>query len=145
MASDAYVFDARLVDHRGVGARLALAPNDTLDSLHGLLREAFGWDDPHLYSFFLDGEFWADPASEYTSPDEIEEGQRSAVVALEELGLEPGQEIAYVFDFGDQWRVLLTVADLASVDEALPCIVERRGDPPPQYPDYDGEEIGIDE
>src|SRR5437899_4605844 len=123
MASDAYVFDARLVDHRGVGARLALAPNDTLDSLHELLREAFGWDDPHLYSFFLDGEFWADPAAEYTSPDEIEEGQRSAVVALEEFGLEPGQEIAYVFYFGDQWRVVLTLFDLAFVVSSLSILL----------------------
>src|SRR5437899_6100184 len=114
MASDAYVFDARLVDHRGVGARLALAPNDTLDSLHELLREAFGWDDPHLYSFWLDGEPWGDPASEYTSPDELEHGQQSAAVALDSLGLAAGSRIAYVFDFGDSWNVELALAEIAA-------------------------------
>ena len=145
MAADAYLFDARLVDHPGVEARVALAPGDTLATLHELLREAFGWDDPHLYSFWFDGEFWGDPATEYTSPDEVEVGQRSAVVALAELDLEPGQEIAFIFDFGDQWRVLLTVADLGTIEQALPCIVARRGNPPPQYPNYDEADIGIDE
>ena len=142
MAPAAYLFEAELVDYRGVGARLALAPEDTLESLHELLRDAFGWDDPHLYSFWLDGDFWGDPATEYTSPDAIEEGQRSAVVALAELGLEPGRRLAYIFDFGDEWRVLLRMADIAAAEEPLPRIVETRGEPPPQYPPFDEDENG---
>ena len=144
MATDAYLFDAALVDHPGVAARLALAPEDTLESLHELLREAFAWDDPHLYSFWLDGEFWGDTATEYTSPDGIEEGRRSAVVALADLGLEPGRRLAYVFDFGDEWRALVSVAEVGAVEGPLPRIVETRGEPPPQYPpfDEDEEEVG---
>ncbi len=142
METDAYLFEAELVDYRGVGARLALAPEDTLESLHELLRDAFGWDDPPLYSFRLDGNFWGDSATEYTSPDAIEEGQGSAIVALAELGLEAGRKLAYVFDFGDEWRVLLRVADVGAVEEPLPRIVETRGEPPPQYPPFDEDENG---
>ncbi len=136
-----YVFEAELYDYPGIGARLALAGSDTLVSLHELLREAFGWEDPHLYSFWLDGEFWGNPRTEYTSPDELEPGQRSAEVALERLDLRPGQQIAYIFDFGDSWHVLLSVAELV-VEGPPPTIVERRGDPPPQYPDFEEDELG---
>lgn len=137
-----YVFEAELVDYPGVGARVGLDGGDTLESLHELLREAFGWDDPHLYSFWLDGEFWGHPASEYTSPDDLEPGQQSAAVALDALELEPGRRIAYLFDFGDSWNVQLTLAEIGTAGGPLPRILERRGEPPPQYPPYDEEEIG---
>jgi shikimate kinase len=142
----AYVFDAELVDYPDVGARIALGGTDTLESLHELLREAFGWTDPHLYSFWLDGEFWGDPESEYTAPDELEPGQQSAAVAVGELEFEPGGQIAYVFDFGDSWNVLLTLAGIEDVNPPLPRIVDRWGEPPPQYReaayDYDYFELG---
>jgi hypothetical protein len=141
MKAAGYVVEAELYDYPGIGAQLALGAGDTLVSLHELLRQAFGWDDPHLYSFWLDGEFWGDPATEYTAPEELEEGQQSAQIALERLDLRPGQQIAYIFDFGDEWRVLLTVAALAA-EGPVPWIVERRGEAPPQYPDYAEDEIG---
>jgi len=142
LATGAYIFEAELQDYPGVGARLALGPDDTLESLHELLRDAFGWDDPHLYSFWLDGKFWGDSANEYAAPFELEPGQRDAAAALDGLGLEPGRKIAYIFDFGDEWRVLLTLAEIGTAEGALPRIVERRGEPPPQYPPFDEDKLG---
>ena len=138
---EAYVFEAKLVGHRGVSRTFALAGDQTLELLHVLLRGGFGWEEDHLYSFWLDGEFWGDPASEYTAPFEPEEGAQTADVPLDELGLEPGRRIAYVFDFGDEWRVDLRIADIRPAgDEKLPQLVASRGDAPPQYPDYDEDE-----
>ena len=137
----AYVFEAKLVGHRGVSRTFALAGDQTLELLHVLLRGGFGWEEDHLYSFWLDGEFWGDPASEYTAPFEPEEGAQTADVPLDGLGLEPGQTIAYIFDFGDEWRVDLRVADIRPAgEEKLPQLVASRGDAPPQYPDYDEDE-----
>jgi len=133
----AFVFETELVDHPGVTRTIAVRGSHTLVTLHAMLRVAYGWEDDHLYSFWLDGEFWGDRASEYTAPFELEEGgATSAETRLDRLGLEPGQEIAYVFDFGDEWRVRLRLADLQAVGGTLPRIVESRGDAPPQYPDY---------
>jgi hypothetical protein len=137
----AYVFDAKLVGHRGVSRTFALAGDQTLELLHVLLRGAFGWDDDHLYSFWLDGRFWGDADSEYTAPFETEEGTQTADVPLDRLGLEPGRRIAYIFDFGDEWRVDLRVADVRPAgDEKLPSLLASRGEAPPQYPDYDEDE-----
>jgi hypothetical protein len=127
-----YVITAELVDHPGVIRLVSASGTDTLDDLH-LLRRAFEWDDDHLYSFWLNGEFWSDPASEHTSPVEAEPGVRTADVALDELGLESGQEIAFLFDFGDEWRVLLRVDEIRPKRGTQGRVVRSLGQAPPQY------------
>lgn len=117
---------------------IALRDDQTLEQLHEALRLAFGWSDPHLYSFWLTGKFW-DDAGEYTAPFEIEEtGTPKASTRIEvgELGLRKGKTIAYVFDFGDEWRLLLKVVDRWEAgDESYPMLVEAEGVPPPQHPE----------
>jgi Plasmid pRiA4b ORF-3-like protein len=141
---DAYVFEAELDEFPGVSRRIAVRGDQTLADLHEELRRGFEWWDDHLYSFWLDGEFWGGPESEYTAPLESEPATQTADVALETLGLEPGREIAYVFDFGDEWRVRLTLAETAPLDETgtYPVTLERRGKAPPQYAIPDDEELG---
>jgi Plasmid pRiA4b ORF-3-like protein len=131
---EALVFDAELVDHRGVRRTIAVGENQTLEDLHVALREAFEWWDDHLYSFWLDGEFWGAREREYTSPVEAEPGMRTADATLASLDLQLGQEIAYLFDFGAQWRVRLKLRDRRPVgEEPLPAVAEHAGTAPPQY------------
>jgi hypothetical protein len=140
---DAYVFEAALDEYPDVSRRLALRGDQTLVDLHEELRRAFEWWDDHLYSFWLDGEFWGSKESEYTSPIEPENGVKTADVEVARLTLDPGQEIAYVFDFGDEWRVRLRLAEVRPAgDETYPAILERRGKAPPQYSIPDEEELG---
>jgi Plasmid pRiA4b ORF-3-like protein len=132
----AYVFRAELVDHPGVVRKVALAEENTLEDLNELLREGFGWDDPHLYSFWLSGEFWDGPETEYAAPFELEEGgAASAQTPIADLGLEEGQTIAYLFDYGDEWRVEIEVTEIRDAgEESFPQILESVGEAPPQYP-----------
>ncbi len=140
---DAYVFEAELLDARGVTRRIAVRGDQTLADLHEELRRGFEWWDDHLYSFWLDGEFWGSKESEYTAPFEPEPAAQTAAVELERLGLTVGQEIAYIFDFGDEWRVRLKLAETRPAgNEAFPSTLERRGKAPPQYPTPDEEELG---
>jgi hypothetical protein len=133
------VFEAELVGHRGLRRTIAVAADQTLEDLHGALREAFEWWDEHLYSFWLDGKFWGDRESEYTAPLEADPGTKTADATLASLDLKVGHEIAYVFDFGDQWEVRLKLAGRrAAGKEPLPAVVERVGAAPPQYV-YDDE------
>jgi hypothetical protein len=61
------------------------------------------------------------------------------VVALDSLGLEQGQGIAYLFDFGDEWEVAVTVAEIREANYGdYPRVLEREGEAPPQYV-YDDE------
>jgi Plasmid pRiA4b ORF-3-like protein len=136
VAGETYVFKAALVGFRGVSRKVALRGDETLADLHQLIQFAFDWDDDHLYSFWLSGEFWdRRPGVEFARPDlGLESGQRSARTRLDRLALQAGQKIAYVFDYGDEWRVRLTLSEIrpAGTDRCS-AIIESRGDAPPQY------------
>jgi hypothetical protein len=128
------VFDAELVSARGVSARVAVAAHQHLTALHDAIQEAFGWADDHLYSFWLDGHFWGDGAAEFVRPGTPDRDRPTADVPLAELGLEPGARIAYLFDYGDEWRVTLTLREQIDSASRTPRVIERRGTAPPQYP-----------
>jgi len=115
---DAYVFEAELDEFPEVSRVIAIRGDQTLGDLHEGLRNAFEWWDDHLYAFWLDGEFSGSHESEYTAPHEPEPATRTADVALDRLGLASGQEIAYLLDFGDEWRVRLRLAEIRPADEA---------------------------
>jgi hypothetical protein len=140
---DAYVFEAELLEYPEVSRLIAVRGDQTLADLHEALRDAFDWWDDHLYSFWLDGVHWGDSQREYTSPVEPEPGVQTADVELRRLGLTVGQEIAYVFDFGDEWRVRLRLTETRPAgEETFPDTIERRGKAPPQYAIPDEEELG---
>lgn len=133
-------FGAELLNAPGIGAHLAVAAHQHLSAVHDAIWEAFGWQDDHLYSFWLDGSFWGEEAAQLARPGIPDTTSRTADVSLAELALRPGALIAYVFDYGDEWRVRLTLAEQTVTDDgAYPRVLERRGSPPQQYPTLDDE------
>jgi hypothetical protein len=106
-----------------------------------LTRPSRHWYDDHLYSFWLSGVHWDGPETEFTTPFELGETEAGgAAVRLRDLELEPGRPIVYLFDFGDQWRVLLQLRERVPPDPGAryPKVVKRTREPPPQYT-YDEE------
>lgn len=136
-----YRFKVTLTGDRSVWRRIDVRSDQTLVDLHNAIQQAFGWDNDHLYSFFLSGRAW-DTQSELTHPAHAREsGAASARVRLARLRLRPRQRLLYLFDVGDEWRhsIVLEKTDLQPDGGAYPRIVESHGTPPPQYPDW-GEE-----
>ena len=130
----ALVFDATLLNASGVRARLAVLERQPLTALHDAIQQAFGWWDDHLYSFWLDGSFFGDNEVELTTPDAPDGDVPTADVPIAELGISVGQRIGYVFDFGDDWRVRLTMRERTTAEAIeYPQVLELRGTPPPQY------------
>jgi hypothetical protein len=145
-----YVFRAKLVGLTSVKRRIGVRSDQTLADLHFALQDAFGWDNEHLYAFWLDGRFWSLDATEYSHPQhakaqnpngklwDMPETKSADAERLESLELEHDQKIAYSFDFGDEWRVELTVADIAADDGGrYPALLQSIGKAPPQYIDQD--------
>jgi hypothetical protein len=134
MAAQAYVFKTRLLGVRGVTRTVAVLGNQQLDHLHDVLQDAHGWANDHLYAFWLTGRFWRDPDQMYSMPFELGPDEKSTEVRVDRLGLELEQKLAYVFDFGDEWRVLLTLAKVEDADAGpYPRVLASRGEAPPQY------------
>ena len=74
--------------------------------------------------------------TEFTTPYEMDEADaRSSTVRLDRSTSSPGQSIAYVSDFGDSWHVMLELREVVEEERGARYrkLVERRGEPPPQY------------
>lgn len=101
--------------------RLDLASNLTLDALHDVLQTAMGWTDSHLHEF-ANGNGPRDRFAErFRSPDAIEhelDGIDESPVRLDELLVEVGDRLFYLYDFGDDWAHTLTVESFAPRDPA---------------------------
>ena len=130
----ALLFEAELLNAPGVGATIAIGLDQRLAALHDALQTAFGWWNDHLYSFWIDGVFWSGKDREYTSPITEDHGAATADVPIGELDLSDGAQLAYVFDFGEEWRVMLTLTGRDQRPGRLPRVLERRSTAPEQYP-----------
>jgi hypothetical protein len=149
MATQVYEFGARLVGCRGLQRTIGVRSDQTFVHLHHALQVAFGWDDDHLYTFWLGTKFWPRSGTEFCNPFSLENPspvatffaderprKRSAETRLDRARFARGERLAYVFDFGDEWRVLLTLKTIRADDgRPYPLVLAAVGDAPPQYGD----------
>ncbi|MBV8734307.1 MAG: hypothetical protein JO120_05960, partial [Solirubrobacterales bacterium] len=134
-----FVFQAKLLNVSGVSARVAVAGHEHLTALHDAIQQAFNWEDDHLYSFWLNGEFWSREGEELVRPGTPDTDSQTADVAVDAFRLKIGSRIAYVFDYGDEWRVMLTLRERVDAGDGIPRVSARRGTAPPQYPTLEDE------
>jgi len=125
-----YVFKVALA--RDLWRRIEISADDTLLSLHRSIQEAYQFDDDHLYSFFMDGKRWS--RERFTSPYD-DEGPHVDEPRIGELGLYVGQDILYLFDYGDEWefRVELEEIRREGPKPGAPKVVVKKGRSPKQY------------
>lgn len=65
-----------------------------------------------------------------------------AKTQLKDLKLRKGKRFLYLFDYGDEWHFNVKVSESAKPaedDKRYPRVVDKKGTPPPQYPEWDGE------
>ncbi len=130
-----------------VWREIEVAANQTLADLGEAIPLAFGFDDPHLWSFFLSGRPW-DREREYalhSEPDPLGGPRPHAArrIAIREVPL-PGaagkKEFLFLFDYGDEWHFGVKLVRLRPTVEPgvrYPRVVAQAGAAPPQYPDLE--------
>jgi hypothetical protein len=130
-----------------VWREIEVAANQTLADLGEAIPLAFGFDDPHLWSFFLSGKAW-DRASEYalsSAPGPLG-GPRAPAASRARIGEVPfpgatgKKEFLFLFDYGDEWHFgvkLVRVSDRIEPGVRYPRVAASQGEAPPQYPDIE--------
>lgn len=112
--------------------RRVQVPGDiSLAGLHQVIQAAMGWENYHLYAFFIDGK-------SYCPPDEdVEAGLSNdldpSCFMLGQVLPAPGVRLSYVYDFGDEWRHDLLVEKTLPIEggrTSPKCIAGRRACPP---------------
>jgi hypothetical protein len=122
---------------------IEMRADQTLHDLHHAILDAADFDEDHLYSFYMSGQAW-DKAAEYSrGPD----ARHSSNERISNLPLRMKQRFLYLYDYGDQheFDVQIIAASADTPRGRYPKIVERHGKMPPQYPDWDEEDLDSDE
>lgn len=116
--------------------RLELASDLSLDGLHEIIQLAFGWTDSHLHRFGSGPSYYSRETEYYLSPYEAAEGDQPGVpeeeVRLDEVLVDVGDQLFYLYDFGDDWEhVIKLEAVLPRAESAPPavCTAGRRPGP----------------
>lgn len=138
IANCRYVLRASIGHFR---ADIELSAEASLDDLHWALQEALSWDGDHVHMFYLTGKI-SDRDFGVPCPDAAEDEWNSGEVTIGHFDPQPGDQILYRFDFGDDWQIPIKVLE-RTPGASMPAsanILGTRGTPPVQYPQYDGED-----
>ncbi|MCA5894842.1 plasmid pRiA4b ORF-3 family protein [Isoptericola sp. NEAU-Y5] len=119
--------------------RLDVRSDLTLDVVHQVLQDAFAWTDSHLHRFTLGTDAWDNDGEQFLCPYDVEEqeddesGVPEERVRLDETLDEPGDVLHYVYDYGDDWELVLKLEEVLPATAETPvavCVGGRRGAPP---------------
>jgi hypothetical protein len=130
-----FVFKVSL--RKNIWRIIVVSSENTLEDFHDAIQDAFHFDKDHLYAFFMDSVRWS--SSSIYGP-ECDRSPSADQVCIGDLGLHVGQQILYLFDFGDEWNFKVVLLDIKSEPgPSSPVIVEQKGESPEQYPldDYE--------
>jgi hypothetical protein len=115
--------------------RLELSSGLFLNEVHDIVQVAFGWTDSHLHEFAVGRDYY-DPASEhYLCPFQVEEGEIGVPeeqVRIDEVLAKQGDELHYLYDFGDGWMHVIKLESEKPQGESSSravCIGGRRPGP----------------
>jgi Plasmid pRiA4b ORF-3-like protein./ST7 protein. len=134
-AARIYTFKVSLKDTPRIWRKIEIKGDQTLHQLHKAIFEAFDRFDEHLYAFFLSNKPW-DRSTEYGLADPESEAKNAKRAKIGSLGLQEKKSFLYLFDFGDEWWHSIKLLSVGEEEVAgkYPCIVESKGEAPPQYP-----------
>lgn len=111
--------------------RLDLRSDLPLVVVHQALQATFGWEDRHLFRFSLGG-YAFDPDSQvflcqYDEENPELDGDEDALAAsqvhLDEALQNPGDQLRYVYDYGDNWDLTLTLERIQTALDEAPAAV----------------------
>ncbi len=131
---EGYVFNVVL---EGASRKFSVPADTRLHDLAGEILNAFAFDFDHLYEFIYKNRCGATEDIEGLHP--YSDVDKTQDYTLKELPLYKGMEFTFHFDFGDDWMFNITVesasTDKKGFDELK--LIEEKGTPPSQYPDWD--------
>lgn len=118
------------------GCELEIADSSSLHDLHDAIQAAVGFDNRHLYSFFISRE---ESGAERLHFDGEEYSLDAGIGSV--LPLPTGKKLFYWFDFGDDWIFQVLPSQQqpgeARPNRHYPFVVAETGSKPEQYKGYD--------
>ena len=126
---------AKLIRHSdNWSADIEIESDTTLDALHFVIQSAVGFNNDHMYEFFI-------ARTERTRTRDVfddDNGELYSTTIESIFPLEPKKSLYYLFDYGDSWYFKITKTQKRNHEpiEKLqyPRVVSDTGTKPIQYP-----------
>jgi hypothetical protein len=151
MRRHVYVLDVGLIEgliedefieeNPTVSRTIEIQGHHTLAQLHSIIFKAFNREEEHLYEFQLDSNAIF-PDKRYVPAENEEVDEECGFVeetTIQELKLSEGDQIGYLFDYGDMWLHQIGVRSIQEEEGdsvRYPRVTKKVGRSPPQYPDW---------
>ncbi|MCB1193598.1 MAG: plasmid pRiA4b ORF-3 family protein [Leptospiraceae bacterium] len=134
--SGVYTFKVSL--SRNCWRKITTSHQHTLSDLHFAIQDSFEFDNDHLYAFCFNGNIRTGEAIFPIDTEEYQE-RNTEETTIEDLCLYKGQKFIYLFDFGDNWEFSITLEKIEKEisHPATPIEINRKGESPEQYPDWE--------
>ena len=103
---------------------LEIRESDTMEDLHNIITQSFGFDGMEMASFYVSDDEWNQ--GEEIAMFDVSEGQNKVKVMsttkINDLVHEASTRLIYVYDFLNMWTFFVELAEI--VEEAEnPCIL----------------------
>lgn len=133
-SSDTGTFQFRidlLESQPSIWRRFRVPADLPLSDLHDVIQVVMGWTDSHLHEFIVRDQRYGEASDEWPDPDQAPADEQQ--FRIDQLVNQPGEQLGYLYDFGDHWGHRLT---LEAVDppgahaEPIKCLDGARRCPP---------------
>ncbi len=124
---------------------IAIDPTETLEDLHNVITNAFGFSGNEMASFYKTDDDWVqgEEFPLFDMSDGLEGKITMAEMSIDNLLLEPHHKLIYVYDFFNMWTfyVELIEVDVDVENYELPGLLFSLGNVPKNAPDlnFEGE------
>lgn len=130
--AESSIYQLKIVLHGSeppIWRRIQVLSDTTLEALHRILQIAMGWSNSHLHQFKVGDLTYGPPDPNFPDFDVIDEKD----VVLSEVVSRPNQKFVYQYDFGDDWRHLITLEKILAPEDGVSypfCLKGKRACPP---------------
>ncbi|GAA0742482.1 IS1096 element passenger TnpR family protein [Gaetbulibacter jejuensis] len=128
---------------------LEIREDDTLEDLHNIITQSFGFDGSEMASFYLSNDAWeqGEEISLFDMSDGVNPVKLMNTTLINDVVHEAQTKLIYVYDFLSMWTFFVELAEI--VDEAegfdYPNLMFVHGQIPDQAPDKNFEAEDFDD
>ena len=141
-----YRFRVILDAEEDVFRDIEIMADNTLEDLHNVILQSFGFDGTEMASFYISDDDWAQ--GEEISQFDMEEGGSSIRLmnetSLDDVVNEDQTKLIYIYDFLSMWTFLVELAEIAEPDPQMdyPNLMFVHGQLPMAAPEKEFEAEG---
>ncbi|GAA4231631.1 hypothetical protein GCM10022291_04540 [Postechiella marina] len=117
---------------------LEIRETDTLEDLHNIITQSFGFDGTEMASFYISNDAW-EQGEEIFLFDLSEDGSARLMneTALDDIVHEAQTKLIYIYDFLSMWTFYVELAEIVNVTEGMdyPNLMFVQGQVPENAPE----------